>query len=54
MAFVGKLNKKEDGSVYVIEEIQTVTEGVYAGYLEHDNVTGSSVAVLYRQQIYRR
>ena len=45
MAFVGKLNKKEDGSVYVIEEIQTVTEGVYAGYLEHDNVTGSSVAV---------
>lgn len=45
MSFTEKLNKKEDGSVYVIEEVQTVTDGVYEGYLEHDNVTSSTVAV---------
>ena len=45
MAFIEKLNKKEDGSSYVMEEIQTVTDGIYAGYLEHDNVTSNTVKV---------
>ena len=45
MAFIEKLNKKEDGSSYVMEEIQPVTDGIYVGYLEHDNVTSNTVKV---------
>ena len=41
--FVEKLNKKQDGSVYVIEEEQAVTDGKYEGYLEHDNINQKSI-----------
>ncbi|MBU5486460.1 hypothetical protein KQI86_19345 [Clostridium sp. MSJ-11] len=42
--FTEKLNKV-DGSTYVIEEEVSITDGVYEGELEHDNVSNSSVRV---------
>ena len=41
--FNEKLNKKQDGSVYVIEEEQVITAGKYEGYLQHDNVNRLSL-----------
>lgn len=43
--FIERLNKKQDGSVYVIEEEQFVTEGKYEGLLEHDNVNSATLKV---------
>ncbi|WP_287549766.1 DUF4795 domain-containing protein [Clostridium sp.] len=42
--FIEKLNKIENNT-YVIEEEVTLKEGVYEGYLEHDNVSVSSINV---------
>ena len=43
--FPAKLNKKTDGSVYVIEEQLPITEGKYEGLLVHDNITNISIRV---------
>ncbi|OPA76613.1 phosphoglucomutase [Paenibacillus selenitireducens] len=43
--FTDKLNKKLDGSVYVIEEILTITGGLFEGLLAHDNITNNSIRV---------
>ncbi len=43
--FIEKLNKKQDGSVYVIEEEQFITDGKYEGFLEHDNVNSATLKV---------
>ncbi|KPU45822.1 hypothetical protein OXPF_06110 [Oxobacter pfennigii] len=43
--FVEKLNKKQDGSVYVIQEELFMTDGKYEGILSHDNITNSSIKV---------
>jgi hypothetical protein len=43
--FSDKLNKKEEGSVYVVEEALSITNGLYDGYLAHDNITNSSIRV---------
>lgn len=43
--FSEKLNKKQDGSRYVIEEELTVTNGVFEGELAHDNVVRDTVRV---------
>jgi len=40
--FVEKLNKKADGSIYVIEEEQT---GKYEGHLQHDNAVRNTIKV---------
>lgn len=40
-----KLNKKQDGSVYVVEEEVSSLNGVYEDFLEHDNVNIKSVSV---------
>lgn len=42
-AFTEKLNKKQDGSVYVIEEEVLIVDGVYEGLLAHDNITTGSI-----------
>lgn len=42
--FIEKLNKIENNT-YVIEEEVTLKDGVYEGYLEHDNVSVSSINV---------
>lgn len=42
--FTEKLNKI-DGNTYVIEEEATLTNGVYEGELNHDNVSNTSVRV---------
>lgn len=42
--FVEKLNKKQDG-VYVIEEEKDVANGVWEGYLDHDNVNHDSITI---------
>lgn len=42
--FVEKLNKLEDNT-YVIEEEVAPINGVYEGYLEHDNVSLNSINV---------
>lgn len=42
--FIEKLNKI-DNNTYVIEEEVTLENGVYEGYLDHDNVSVSSVNV---------
>ncbi|MBE6043533.1 MAG: hypothetical protein E7216_04775 [Clostridium thermopalmarium] len=42
--FTEKLNKL-DGNTYVIEEEVTLTDGVYEGELQHDNVSNTSVRV---------
>lgn len=41
--FVEKLNKKQDGSVYVIEEEQITTDGMYENYLQHDNASINTI-----------
>lgn len=43
--FTEKLNKKTDGSVYVIEEEQLIASGKYEGYLNHDNVNVNTIKV---------
>lgn len=43
--FQAKLNKKLDGSMYVIEEELPVTNGVYDGQLAHDNIVNTSLKV---------
>lgn len=43
--FTEKLNKKAAGSVYVIEEEITITDGVFDGFLAHDNITNSTIRV---------
>lgn len=43
--FIEKLNKKLDGSVYVIEEEQIIIDGKYEGYLQHDNAARNTIKV---------
>lgn len=43
--FIEKLNKKADGSVYVIEEEQTIVAGKYEGFLRHDNANRATLKV---------
>lgn len=43
--FTEKLNKKSDGSVYTVEEELPITDGVYNGFLGHDNITNSTIRV---------
>lgn len=43
--FVKKLNKKTDGSIYVIEEDHIVTEGKYENHLQHDNANIHTIRV---------
>lgn len=43
--FTEKLNKKQDGSVYVIEEEQVIINGKYEGYLQHDNANRTTLKV---------
>ncbi|HWR07091.1 hypothetical protein [Sporomusa sp.] len=43
--FPAKLNKKTDGSVYVMEEELPITAGKYEGLLDHDNITNTSIRV---------
>ena len=45
MKFIEKLNKKFDGSVYVIEEEVILLEGKYEGFLEHDNINSKTIKV---------
>lgn len=42
--FVEKLNKKQQG-VYVIEEEKIILDGVWEGYLGHDNVNTQSISI---------
>ncbi|MEK4882287.1 MULTISPECIES: phosphoglucomutase [Paenibacillus] len=43
--FQEKLNKKENGSSYVIEERLPLVNGVYSGLLAHDNINNQTIAV---------
>lgn len=43
--FIEKLNKKQDGSIYVIEEEQAITDGRYEGNLQHDNANIKTLKV---------
>lgn len=43
--FIEKLNKKQDGSIYVIEEEKPIVEGKYEGFLEHDNANKNTIKV---------
>ncbi|MDF2934966.1 MAG: phosphoglucomutase [Paenibacillaceae bacterium] len=43
--FVAKLNKKQDGGVYVIDERVQLADGAYEGLLAHDNAINSTVKV---------
>jgi hypothetical protein len=43
--FSDKLNKKTDGSIYVIEEVLPITAGKYEGLLAHDNITNTTIRV---------
>ena len=43
--FPAKLNKKTDGSVYVVEEELLITAGKYEGLLDHDNINNTSIRV---------
>ncbi len=43
--FYEKLNKKQDGSLYLIEEEIKVNGGVYEGLLAHDTITPGSIRV---------
>lgn len=45
MKFIEKLNKKFDGSVYVIEEEVLLIDGKYEGLLEHDNINSKTIKV---------
>ncbi|MCQ4363020.1 phage tail protein [Mycobacterium gordonae] len=40
-----KLNAKQDGGAYVVEEVITITAGSYDGPLAHDNITVNSIRV---------
>jgi len=42
--FIEKLNKKQTG-VYVIEEEKAVVNGIYEGYLDHDNVNHQTIYI---------
>ena len=42
--FVEKLNKKQEG-VYVIEEEKDVANGIWEGYLNHDNVNHETIYI---------
>lgn len=41
--FKDKLNKKASGGSYVIEEKLLLTEGMYSGFLTHDNINNQSI-----------
>lgn len=43
--YVEKLNKKTDGSVYVVEEEVPIADGQYEGDLKHDNISNNSIRV---------
>lgn len=43
--FVAKLNKKQDGDVYVIDEQVHLADGAYEGMLAHDNAVNSTIKV---------
>lgn len=43
--FPAKLNKKTDGSVYVVEEEIAITGGKYEDLLAHDNIVNSTIRV---------
>lgn len=43
--FREKLNKKPDGSTYVVEEELPIADGVYNGLLGHDNITNNTIKV---------
>lgn len=43
--FSEKLNRKQDGSLYVMEEEVAITKGVYEGLLQHDNIPNNSIKV---------
>ncbi|EHQ92086.1 hypothetical protein [Desulfosporosinus youngiae] len=43
--FLEKLNKKPDGSSYTVEEELFINDGVYNGFLGHDNITNSTIRV---------
>jgi hypothetical protein len=43
--FSPKLNKKQDGDVYTIEEELPITAGKFEGFLAHDNIVNSTVKV---------
>ncbi|MNI27131.1 hypothetical protein D3C73_808560 [compost metagenome] len=43
--FSSKLNNKQDGSIYVIEEKISTTAGSYEGILAHDNIVNSTIKV---------
>lgn len=43
--FTAKLNKKQDGDVYTIEELLPITAGRFEGLLAHDNAITSTVKV---------
>jgi hypothetical protein len=43
--FPAKLNKKTDGSIYVVEETLPIANGKYEGLLAHDNITNTSIRV---------
>jgi phage-related tail fiber protein len=40
-----KLNKKTDGSVYVVEEELPIVDGKFEGLLAHDNIANTSIRV---------
>lgn len=43
--FVAKLNKKQDGDVYVLDERVQLVDGAYEGLLAHDNAVNSTIKV---------
>ncbi|MGO4498800.1 phosphoglucomutase [Paenibacillus sp. 2RAB27] len=43
--FSEKLNKKQDGSTYAIEEELPIDGGMYEGFLQHDNISTNSIQV---------
>jgi len=43
--FQEKLNKKANGSSYVIEERLSLVNGMYSGVLAHDNINNQTIAV---------
>lgn len=45
MKFIDKLNKKSDGSVYVIEEAVNLANGKYENLLQHDNINAKTIKV---------
>ncbi|QUH21412.1 phosphoglucomutase [Alkaliphilus sp. B6464] len=42
--FVEKLNKKPSG-VYIIEEEKDIVNGIWEGFLDHDNVNHQSISI---------